>query len=143
VHDPLLQVVSEPDFVFAPQLIELWAAAVKCVEKTSGFFVVGGPAERCAKVRCVASGVNLVVVGQESEPLFGHEEPSVDLAAGESGVGGLDAEQRLGERVLFERDSKVRNDLSGRVETIQDAQQRGAYVICASTTRPRLMASEP
>jgi hypothetical protein len=93
--------------VVVPQLRELWAVAVKYVEEISGFDVTGVPAERGTKVRGVAPGVHLVIVGHETEPLFGHEEPSVDLTSGESGVAGLDAEQRLRERVLLERDAKI------------------------------------
>ena len=92
-----------------PQLRELWAVAVKCVDETSGFLVVGVPAERGAKVRGVAPGVHLVIVGHESAPLFGHDEPSVDLASGWSGVGGLDAESSIRYR---QRSAQIGNHAS-------------------------------
>ena len=83
-----------------------------------------------------------MVLPREAAALLGVGEPAVEGLRARPLYSVSDAQQRLGERVLHERHAEVGDDLGGRVEPVEDAQQRGADVVGAEAARRRGVAGE-
>jgi NAD(P)-dependent dehydrogenase (short-subunit alcohol dehydrogenase family) len=143
MQDALARVGANGDLVPLPELGELAAPAAELVDELDGFAVVGALAVGRAQTRGVAARVELMVCLRKAAALLGIGEPAVDDAALGTGMPGLHAEQRLGERVLPERHAKVGDDLRRRVEHVEHAYQGRAHVVRPVTTRRGHVPSEP
>src|SRR6266853_1814554 len=101
------------------------------------------PAMNRAQMRRVTPRMNVVIFRGNSTSFLGADEPSVHHAALEPGAAGLHPADRLGERILSQRNAEIRNNLCRRTEVLEQPRHTRTEHVTRAGPRRGLVSGKP